>query len=590
MGKIISLLKSAYRLYGQYRYQILLLVSLGFISGLLEGIGVSTLVPLFAHITEQGIAEGGIFSRAILGVFSFLHLEFRLRTLLTLMIGLFVSKAIIEYVFEYIRTRIVADYEFKTRSDLYEQSLRADWPYLLRQRIGYVENVLMVDVGASVRLLTVVTTTILHLTSLIMYVIVALTLSRSLTGFALGAGFIMIIVFKPLLSRIKFYSKQQTQYNKDISHQINEGIIGLKTFKSSAVEKPAMESVTRLFERLRIIHIKQTLVKTATNVTIQPISVIFIAVVFSVSFLKPGFDLPTFIAVTYMIQRIFIYVDKVQGAMQVMSERIPNAHHVLAFRDAVTKHREVDQGTKPFVFEKELSLNNISFTYENKNDAVFSNLSLSVPHAGMVGIIGPSGVGKTTIADMLLRLFTPKEGTITLDGVDVSEISLHQWRKNIAYVSQDIFLKNDTIVNNIRFFDKTITDQEIEEACKTANIYDFIQTLPDKLETSVGDRGLHLSVGQRQRVVLARALVRKPSILILDEATSALDNESEDAIRRAIQDLRGQITIIVIAHRLSTIKDCDRLIVIERGVVREVGTPEELLKDTGSYFHRMSNL
>jgi len=590
MRKIFSLLKSAYKLYGNYRYQILVLVILGFVSGLFEGIGVSTLVPLFSYITDQGLQEGSIFSRVILGFFSFVHLEFRLRTLLLLMVILFILKACIEYLFEYLRARIVADYEFKKRSKLYEQSLRADWSYLLRQKIGYIENVLMTDVAASVQLLTICTSSILHVTSLIMYVLVALTLSKNLALLALGVGFVIVVVFKPLLSRIRFYSQQQSQYNKDVSHQINEGIIGLKTFKSSAVERSVMRNVATLFERLRGIHVKQTLVKTATNVTIQPISVIFIGAVFSISFLKPGFDLPTFIAVTYMIQRIFIYVDKVQGALQIMNQRIPHAHHVLSFQDAVHKHREIDIGRKPFVFEKELSLDNITFAYENNEKSVFSDLSFSVRHGETVGIIGPSGVGKTTIADMLLRLFKPSKGTISLDGVLAQDITLDEWRTNIVYVSQDIFLKNDTIKNNIRFFDESITQGQIEESARMAQIHDFIETLPEKFETIVGDRGIMLSAGQRQRVVLARALARKPKILILDEATSALDNESEEGIRKAIESLHGEMTTIIIAHRLATVRDCDRLIVISEGVIKEQGSPEELLGRKGSYFERLYSM
>ena len=177
-----------------------------------------------------------------------------------------------------------------------------------------------------------------------------------------------------------------------------------------------------------------------------------------------------------------------------------------------------------------------------------------------LGLIGPSGAGKTTIVDLLLRLLKPGHGSILLDGVDISGIDMKAWRTNVGYVSQDIFLFNESIADNIRFYSSSISDNAIEEAAKLANIHEFVMELPDKYQTVVGERGIRLSGGQRQRIALARVLARRPQILILDEATSALDNESEIKIQESIQKLKGKITILVIAHRLSTILNTDRLI------------------------------
>ena len=173
---------------------------------------------------------------------------------------------------------------------------------------------------------------------------------------------------------------------------------------------------------------------------------------------------------------------------------------------------------------------------------------------------------------------------------DISEINTTSWRKNIGYVSQDIFLLSDTIENNIRFYDPSISDQDIADAAKMANIYDVIQDQPDTFRTVVGERGVKFSVGQRQRIVLARVLARKPKILILDEATSALDNESEALIQRALENLKQKMTIIIIAHRLTTVMGCDKLVAIENGRIIERGTPDELLKNTDSYFYRTYNV
>jgi ATP-binding cassette subfamily B protein len=208
----------------------------------------------------------------------------------------------------------------------------------------------------------------------------------------------------------------------------------------------------------------------------------------------------------------------------------------------------------------------------------------------MIGLIGPSGVGKTTIVDLILRLFPLGSGKILMDGKSISRIDIKQWRKNIGYIPQDIFLMNDTIANNIRFYDNAISDEEIKQAAKKANIYDFIQTLPKKFSAVVGERGIFLSAGQRQRIVIARILARNPEFLILDEATSALDNESEIRIQKIIENLKGKITVLVIAHRLSTVINCDKLLILEKGKILEQGVPSELLKDKNSYFYKIYNI
>jgi ABC-type multidrug transport system fused ATPase/permease subunit len=174
-----------------------------------------------------------------------------------------------------------------------------------------------------------------------------------------------------------------------------------------------------------------------------------------------------------------------------------------------------------------------------------------------------------------------------VDGIDGKRIRLADWRKRIAYVSQDLFLLQDSIRNNIRFYDDSLTDAQVWEAAEMAHIADFIRSSPEGLDTQVGDRGIRLSAGQRQRIVIARALARKPEVLILDEATSSLDGESEAHIKKVIENLKGQIAIVAIAHRLSTIMGSDQLVVLQDGRVIETGSPQELLGNMNSYFYRV---
>ena len=189
-----------------------------------------------------------------------------------------------------------------------------------------------------------------------------------------------------------------------------------------------------------------------------------------------------------------------------------------------------------------------------------------------------------------MRLFPLGRGEITVDGKNIAGIDLNNWRRSIGYMPQDTFLLNDTIENNIRFYNKSLSQDEIVKAAQMANIYDFIQELPEGFNTIIGERGIKVSAGQRQRIALARTLVNNPEIIIFDEATSALDNQSELMIQKTIENLRGKITMLVIAHRLSTIMNSDKLIMIEKGKIIEEGSPDKLLADKDSHFYKINNI
>jgi len=275
--------------------------------------------------------------------------------------------------------------------------------------------------------------------------------------------------------------------------------------------------------------------------------------------------------------------------LHVTSEIVPFLKSALDHSEQAEKNKEPKGGSASFDFEDKLEFKNVNFSY-NKENTVLSNVNFSIKKGEMVGLIGPSGAGKTTIVDLILRLFEPASGEIILDNKDISDINMKDWRKNIGYISQDIFLMNDTIANNIKFYDNSITNKEMEKAAKMANIYNFIDSSPGKFSTIVGERGLALSGGQRQRIIIARILARQPKFLILDEATSALDNESEVQVQKVIENLKNKITVLVIAHRLSTVANSDKIIILKNGKIIEEGVPSKMLNNQDSYFYKMHNL
>lgn len=583
----IGLIKDSF---WNYRFKFILMVILGFISGLFGGIGIGALIPLFSIVTDKKGAETDTISKIIEKFFSILHIQYNVFFIIAFIILVFVLKAIITYFTYYTNQKIASDYEKQTRSKLFEMTIKADWPYLLEQKIGYLESILAQDINTSSRILTSLNLLIMVATSLIMYAIIAFNISAPITALTFGIGLILFFLLKPLFYRSRRLAYDASIVSKQVSHHVSEHMIGAKTVKTMAAENEVIENGDKYFEDLWRMRIKTDLYNRIPGTFLEPISLLFVSAIFLFYYYYgSSFSIASFVAIVYLIQKEFNFMQSIQNGLNGINQGLPQLKIVMDYKKTVSKHGEVDSGSEPFRFNEKLELKNISFAY-NKKDMILSDLNLIIKRGEMAGLIGSSGTGKTTLVDILLGLFPVGSGEILLDGKNISAIDRKSWRKSIGYVSQDTFLLNDTIENNIRFYNNLLTKEEIVRAVKIANIYDFIETLPDKFQTLVGERGVKLSGGQRQRIILARVLAKNPKILILDEATSALDNESEFLIHEAIGKLKGKTTMLVIAHRLSTIMNSDNLFVLENGKIIEQGKPSELLKDKDSYFYKVYNI
>lgn len=589
LKKILQLIKLSHQAFGRYKWHIVVLTCLGFLGGVLGGIGINAIIPLFSSFAGESSKELDAISRYIEKFFLFFNIDFALKYLLILIVLLFVFKALISILFSYIRMRIALDYEEQTRNKLFKGMAGARWQYLLKQKLGHLEKVLMTNVPYCRAILTQISDFIQTFTTLIAYTVVAINISFTVTLTTFGLGGLLFLALKPIIRRIRSISYETEQINRDIAHHINENILGMKTIKAMSAGQRVVSIARDYFRKIRNISIRSYILGIFTSSFIEPLSVIFIAVIFAISYKSSNFNIAVLIAVIYLAKQIFSYITELQQLVIGMNAKVPYLKKILEYETAAIQHRERETGTQSFQFTQALEFRDIHFSYESGKE-VLSGINFKIEKGEIVGLIGPSGAGKTTIVDLCLRLFEPNKGQLLLDGKDISEINLEDWRKNIGYVSQDIFVINETIANNIKFYDNTIGPKDIERASRMANIYDFIQGCEGGFSTMVGERGIQLSAGQRQRLIIARVLARKPELLILDEATSALDNESERKIQQVIKGLKGKITVFVIAHRLSTVMNSDRLIALENGKIVEEGNAHDLLKDKRSYFSKVYSL
>lgn len=375
--------------------------------------------------------------------------------------------------------------------------------------------------------------------------------------------------------------------NARVQSYLKESIDGIETVKAHQAESTATENNNRKF--LRLIHsvFKENVISISQDSLCDLIELIGTVIILWVGFgmvlantVTIG-SLITFYALLAYFTEPIKNLIRLQPMMQtavVAAERL---------NDILDIPVEAQQASQQQLDWENIEVSNVDFRYGNHN-LTLKNISLQINKGERIAIIGESGCGKTTLAKLLMRFYSPESGQITVDGQNIEAVSIGSIRRDIAYVDQNTFLFSDTVKNNLRLGNPDATDEEIIAACKRSNAHDFVKALPFGYDNFLDENGKNLSGGQRQRLAIARALLRNPKILVLDEATSNLDTITESAIKDTVFQLNKELTCIIIAHRLSTIKNCDRIVVMENGEIVETGTHQELVEMKGKYFELLT--
>lgn len=554
---------------------------------LLQGISLVILIPLL-QLVGLNVNEGAI-SQLAAGVSQFFEL---IKVQPTLPIVLMVYVVVISSIailnrMETLQTSFI-EYQFsgQLRKRLYNAITQSNWLFFSKNKSSNFTHALTneidrIEIGTNQFLILLASIMIL-----VVYIIFALKIAGMITGVIFILGVIILLILRKRVLKSQETGEDITATTKDLYSSIIQHMDGMKTIKSFGMQEVNINFFSNQTNEVTSNYMNA--IKSYVDVKfifdVGTVIVLSIMVLLLIDVVK--LPMASLFLLIYVFVIMIPQFSTIQRSYQYFINSLPAYENVLKLEDECISNKDyVENENSQIQFENSLNFQNVSFSYGIQNHYSLKDMNIKIPKGKTVAIVGPSGAGKSTIADLLMGLIQPRRGKITVDDRNILDF-VGSWRNKIGYVSQETFLFNETIKFNLQLSNPDATDTDIYNALESAAAYEFVSKLPEGINTFIGDRGVRISGGEKQRLAVARALLRKPYLLILDESTSNLDSENEKKILNAIEHLHGKTTILLIAHRLSTIKNADIIYVINEGVILESGTWEDLLKTENEWLKR----
>lgn len=496
---------------------------------------------------------------------------------------LFSLRGVFTFLNNYLMNSIGAKIVRNLQDALYEKTLKLPFSYFCRDSSGNLISKVLNDITL---LKTTVSNTMKDfiVQGLTVIVLAGVAFYRKwdlalLSFVALPLMVYLITKFGKIMKKVGMKTRLRIA---EVTMLLQESLHGIKIIKAFTMEKDMIKRYKKALQEHYRSSMREVRTEESTHLLTETIAGVGVAMILFyggwlvVNDKISSGDFFSFVAAVFLMYTPLKRLSRVNASFQ------RGRNVVERLREIIFIEHEPLKGIKKEI-NGHIVFKDVSFKYPFAKEYALKNISFEVKPGETVAIVGPSGAGKSTIGDLLTGFWYPTDGDILIDGVSIKELSLQSLRSQIALVTQDIVLFNDTVASNIKFGNLASTDEEAEEAAKMADAHDFIMNLSEGYESRVGDKGILLSGGQKQRITIARAILREPKILIFDEATAFLDTESEEKIQKALEKMRRVRTTIVIAHRLSMIKRADKIIVMDKGQIIEQGTHEELLSLGGLY-------
>ncbi|MBI5459252.1 MAG: ABC transporter ATP-binding protein [Methanobacterium sp.] len=554
-----------------------------------EAVSLLILIPLLQLVgLDVGQGSLGQLAGLVSSFFTALGLQPTLIMVLVIYV-LVISLSAFLTRYQTIKTSQI-QYEFAAhlRKRLYNSIINSSWLFFSRMKTSNFAHALTneidrISVGTGQFL-----TFIASIMILVVYIVFALELAGLLTGVIFAVGIAILLILRRRASKSRSSGEEITTTTRDIYYSIMQHLDGMKTIKSFGMQEKNIQVFSDQTNQVASNYLETIKSYADVKLLFDVGTVIVLAIMVLV--LIQVIKLPTasLFLLIYLFVRMIPLFSSIQRAYQYFINMLPAFRNVMDLEEQCLENSEIagsgDTVEGELELKKEIRFEDVTFSYRSEEHFTIKDMKLKIPAGKTTAIAGPSGAGKSTVADLVMGLIQPDGGKVAVDKWIVSDKLLTYWRNRIGYVAQETFLFNESIRFNLLLACPDAEEDDLKEALKLAAAYDFVFKLPEGLGTIIGDRGVRLSGGERQRLALARALLRKPSLLIMDEATSNLDSENEKKILKAIENLHGDITILMIAHRLSTIKNADYIYLIDGGKIMESGTWDELLKNEKGWF------
>lgn len=554
---------------------------------ILDGLGITMILPLLDNFNVNQGSNTPNQVKKFLGFFGFTGSS---NKILLFIILFFIVKTILKFINGFYKSKLIKNLFLHLKLDLMTGMQHVDYQYFTDRNVGHFITISSNHIQRFVISLKIFSDLIVSIITTLGYLVFSILISWESVIFAIILGIIgyyfFLVINRYVLKLSKTVANEQKKMNQINFQFLNTFKYLISTGTSNTIFNQYNSSVIRLSS----LKFKNDIATAFTS------SIKDLMIIISLTLII-GFELFILDNSIGSIAIVFLFFYRCLNQLLNIQNRWQKLIFATGFLESVDKELEnvraksVEDGLEILntpLNESVIQFNKVSFQYKNAKESILQNLSLSINPNSTVALMGVSGVGKTTLIDMLTGLLNPTIGTININNTPLKKFQLNSIRSKIGYVTQDLNIYDTSISNNITLFNEDTPINEIEKIAKMAFADEFINKLPEKYNTRVGDKGIQLSGGQKQRLFLARELFKKPHLLILDEATSALDSESEEKITKSINSLKGKITIIIIAHRISTIKKVDKIFIFGNGGIIEEGSYEELLKkQKASIFYGM---
>jgi len=565
--------------------RVALSAALMVLAGVLEGAGLISLI-LLAETLGIAVSSGG--AAGLPAVSRQLLAWTGLAPSILPAIAAYVAVTVIQAMVRRTETVLNLDIEYRfvafLRTRLYDAIAHAHWLFISRTRGTDFSHALTTELDrtglATYQLLWSLST----ISVMAAQVVIALRVSAPLTLLVFGAGGVLAIGLFPRLKAAREAGEAITRATNDAHALAIEHLAGMKTVKSQAAERSSTAEFSRLANAVAQRALDAARLQANLRVVFEASAVAILAMLLVVAVKGLALPAASLFVLLFLFARLMPRVSAVQQGLHQYATAVTALVHVEALHARAKEAREVAVvRTAPPALRTAIRLELVTFSYGDAGTRAVDSVTLSIPAGQTTALVGPSGCGKTTVADLVTGLLGPTSGCVTIDDVELNGELAPEWRRRIGYVAQDAFFFHDTVRANLRWAAPAASDADIEKALRDAAA-EFVFTLPQGLNTLIGDRGTRLSGGERQRLALARALLRRPRLLVLDEATSALDPGNERKVLDVIDGLRGSMTILLITHRVWTLRRVDTIHVMEDGCLVESGPWDTLRAAASSRF------